>query len=83
MKPHSTLVVYATMKMHAQPPEDTLKFEVLMIIVQSKGDDGKMESSISGKLKMDSGFMVHVKNLKAEVYQAMLTAITCDPPSCK
>lgn len=83
MEPHSTLVVYATMEMHAQPPKDTVKFEVLMIIVQSKGDHGELESSISGKMNMDSGFMVHVKNLKAEVYRAMLTPITCDPASCQ
>uniref|UniRef100_N1R4M9 Uncharacterized protein n=1 Tax=Aegilops tauschii TaxID=37682 RepID=N1R4M9_AEGTA len=83
MEPHSTFVVYATMKMHAQPPKDTVEFEVLMIIVESKGDHGKLESSISGKLKMDSGFMVNVKNLKAEVYHAMLTAITCEPASCQ
>ncbi|KAF7104787.1 hypothetical protein CFC21_105654 [Triticum aestivum] len=83
MKPHSTLVVYATMNMHAQPPKDTVKFEVLMIIVESKQDYGKLESSISGKLKMDSGFMEHVKKLKAEVYRAMLTPITCDLASCQ
>jgi len=83
MEPHSTLVVYATMKMHAQPPKDTVEFEVLMIIVQSKGDHGKLEPFIVDKLNMDSGFMVHVKNLKAEVYRAMLTAITCDPASCQ
>uniref|UniRef100_A0A8R7RB91 Uncharacterized protein n=2 Tax=Triticum urartu TaxID=4572 RepID=A0A8R7RB91_TRIUA len=82
MKPHSTLVVYATMKMHAQPPKDTVTFEVLMIIIQSEGDHRKLKSFIVDKLNMDSGFMVHVKNLKAEVYRAMLTPITCDPASC-
>ncbi|KAM3206027.1 hypothetical protein ACQJBY_061611 [Aegilops geniculata] len=82
MKPHSTLVVYATMKMHAQPPKDTVKFEVLMIIVQSEGDHRKLKSFIVDKLNVDSGFMLHVKNLKAEVYRAMLTPITCDPASC-
>ncbi|KAM3370266.1 hypothetical protein ACQJBY_017895 [Aegilops geniculata] len=83
MEPHSTLVVYATMKMHAQPPKDKVEFEVLMIILRSKQDHGKLKSFIVDKLNMDSGFMVHVKNLKAEVYRAMLTAITCDPASCQ
>lgn len=79
MEPHSTLVVYATMKMHAQPPKDKVEFEVLMIILRSKQDHGKLKSFIVDKLNMDSGFMLHVKNLKEEVYRAMLTAITCDP----
>ncbi|VAH99958.1 unnamed protein product [Triticum turgidum subsp. durum] len=83
MEARSTLVVYATMEMHAQPPKDTVKFEVLMIIMRSKRDHITLKSSIVGKLNMDIRFMVHVKNLKAEVYQAMLTAITCDPPSCE
>ncbi|VAI00380.1 unnamed protein product [Triticum turgidum subsp. durum] len=83
MEPHSTLVVYATMKMHAQPPKDKVEFEVLMIILRSKQDHGKLKSFIVDKLNMDSGFMLHVKNLKAEVYRAMLTAITCDPASCQ
>lgn len=83
MGPDSTLVVYATMKMHAQPPKDTVKFEVLMIIVQSERDHGKLEPFIVGKLNMDSDFMVHVKKLKGEVYRAMLTAITCHPASCQ
>ena len=41
-----------------------------------------MKAFIVDKLNMDSGFMVHVKNLKEEVYRAMLTPITCDPASC-
>ncbi|EMS46447.1 Coatomer subunit beta'-1 [Triticum urartu] len=48
-----------------------------------KRQAGELKSFIVGKLNMDSGFMVHVENLKAEVYRAMLTAITCHPATCQ
>jgi hypothetical protein len=83
MKPNSSLVVPVTMKMHEQPPQDTVKFEVVMIIVQSKDNLVKLESSIGGKLNIDSSFMERVQKQQAEVYRAMLTDITFEPGSCQ
>ncbi|PUZ45721.1 hypothetical protein GQ55_8G247200 [Panicum hallii var. hallii] len=83
MESNSSLVVSVTMKMHEQPPQDTVKFEVVMIIVQSKDNLVKLESSIGGKLNIDSSFMERVQKQQAEVYRAMLTAITFEPGSCQ
>jgi len=83
MEPLSTSVVSVKMKMHEQLPQDTVKFEVLMIVVQSKDSLVKLEPSIGGKLNMDSGFMECVQKLQAEVYREMLTAITFEPGSCQ
>ena len=49
-------------------------------VVASSQNKNKREAEKTG---VASGFMLHVKNLKAEVYRAMLTAITCDPASCQ
>jgi len=83
MEPNSSLVVSVTMKMHEQPSQDTVKFEVVMIIVQSKDNLVKLESSIGGKLNIDSSFMERIQKQQAEVYRAMLTAITFEPGSCQ
>ncbi|RLM70228.1 hypothetical protein C2845_PM17G14490 [Panicum miliaceum] len=83
MEPYSSLVVSVEMKMHEQPPQDMVKFEVVVIIVQSKDNLVKLESSIGGKLNMDSSFMEHVQKQQAEVYRAILTPITFEPGSCQ
>jgi coatomer subunit beta' len=81
LEPHSSLVVSVTMKAH-ESPQDTVKIEALMIVLQSKHDLVELESSIGGKLTMDSGFMAHTKKLQADVYWATLPAIICEPARC-
>ncbi|KAL6655802.1 hypothetical protein ACP70R_006628 [Stipagrostis hirtigluma subsp. patula] len=86
MKPHSTWVVAMTMmEQHEQPqpPQDTAKFEVVMIAMESEQVLKNLQPSIANKLNMDSEFLKRLEELGGDVYSAMLTTIICDPASCQ
>lgn len=85
MEPHSTRAVAITMKEQRwrRPPRDTGMFKVLMIVLRSKEHWDKLKASFYGnkQLNMDIYLLKRANELGAEVHQAVLTAVICDPAS--